>query len=108
MNQDDYLYVRPTRPSPNYAEYEPVDWRTVGSVANWLIGVIGWALWLFFLVIPTINSSHGAGLYPIENNIVFVLTGLVLAIASSTAWKMAHPIRSAAFTLVILVLAFWF
>lgn len=104
MNHEyDYLPDHPT-PPPS----EPVDWRTVSAACLWLISVIGWCLWLAFLLIPTFYELHGADRYPVENNVMFTLTGLVLALGSSAAYQNRHIVRSTLFTLVILVLAFWF
>ncbi|MEZ5480414.1 MAG: hypothetical protein R3E95_23925 [Thiolinea sp.] len=105
---DDYgLDYRPTSPPPRYPA-ERIDWPLVARFAPWLICVMGWCLWLFFLLIPTVYSLHGTDLYPFENNLMFVLTGLVLALASSTAWDMNHRIRTALFVGVIAVLCYWF
>ena len=87
---------------------EPIDWPLVARVAPWLIVALGWVLWFAFLLIPTVYDSHGADRYPLENNVLFTLTGLVLALASQTALDMGHKVRVALFVFVILILSYWF
>lgn len=86
----------------------PIDWRTVRSVTPWLVCMFAWGIWLFFLLIPTFYGLHNTQLYPFENNLMFVMTGLVLAFASSTALEIGHLFRSALFAAVIGLLSFWF
>lgn len=95
-----------TPPSP--LPSEPVDWSILTVMLPWLVQAMVWLVWFFFLLIPTAYGLHGTDHYPLENNLIFVLTGGVLALASSTAWQLNHLIRSTLFAGVMGLLCFWF
>lgn len=86
----------------------PIDWRTVGRVALWLVSLTAWALWIAFLVIPTMEGLHDTTRYPLESNILFILTGLVFCIAGAVAYRCEHRVRLVLFTLPLFLLAGWF
>lgn len=100
--------MRPSVRTESDNDSTPIDWRTVGRVALWLVPTLSWALWLAFLVIPTMEGLHDTGRYPLENNILFCLTGLVFCIAGAVAYRFEHRIRLVFFTLPLFLLAIWF
>ena len=99
----DFSHLYPI-PAPS----DPVDWLALVRLVPWLVMATGWFVWFWFLLVPTAYDLHGVDRYPVANNILFVLTGLVLMLASGIAWQLNNWLRSTLFVLVIGILSYWF
>ena len=89
-------------------QYNPIDWRTLAHMTPWLVNLFTWGIWCGFLLLPTVYGLHNTPHYPLENNLLFVLTGLVLAIAGSVALSVGHVGRCCLFAFPVFLLAVWF
>ena len=78
--------------------------RIIPDLLCWL----AWLVWFGFLLLPTLFDLHGTAAFDVASNVTFILTGLVLVLASSTALVESHHIRSGLFAGVVFVLSYWF
>ncbi|MCA9954446.1 MAG: hypothetical protein KC434_06985 [Anaerolineales bacterium] len=94
-------------PTPSPGQTETTRQTLIRIMPDLLSG-FAWLIWFTFLLLPVLFDLHGVAAFDVTGNVTFILTGLVLVLASSTALTEAHLIRSGLFAGVVFVLAWWF
>lgn len=73
-----------------------------------LLAVATWAWYLAFMILPVIQQSGNSRYFTFVDNLIYLLIGLTLCMATTFAAQQHRLVRAIVFASDIILLSYWF